>query len=176
MTQRRLVPDYILVSSDRIHDIVASLGAEVTAHCSGELLVVGVLKGSFIFLADLVRHISRPLEVDFIAVSSYHSGVVTSGTVTIRQDTRIDPKGRHVILVEDIVDSGLTIEKLTEHFLAKGARRVTVVALLTRGVRSGVLAGEALRSDTFVLGYGLDHHERYRGLPDIWSSKWIEVV
>ena len=176
MARRQLVPDRILIKADQIRDIVARLGAEVTAHQpDDELLIVGVLKGSFVFLADLVRQIDRPLEVDFITASSYNDKVTSSGVITIHQDVRIDVKGRYVVLVEDIIDSGRTIAALRAHFIAKGAKRVWVVALLTRGSQPTILTGKVLHDDTFVLGYGLDYDEKYRGLPDIWSSEWIEA-
>ncbi|KKN30769.1 hypothetical protein LCGC14_0830740 [marine sediment metagenome] len=177
MVQRRLVPNRILFSSDQIREAVGRLGSEVTPYHDHRtpLLVVGVLKGSFIFLADLVRHIRCHIEVDFIIASSYGPSTVSSGRVELRQDVRADIAGRTIILVEDIVDSGRTIARLRSHFLERGAKKVIVCALLTRGRRHEVLTGFVLESDTFVVGYGLDHHEKYRGLPEIWSSAWIEV-
>ena len=172
-----LVPDKVLISAAELREVTCSLGEEVARSCptAATLLVVGVLKGSFIFLADLVRHINRPLEVDFITCSSYGPGVVSSGHVDILQDTRINVTGRSIILVEDIVDSGRTVAKLREHFLNRGAKEVVVCALLTRGKRSDVIPGNiVLSNNMFVVGYGLDYQERYRELPAVYSSVWID--
>lgn len=136
-------------------------------------VLVGVLKGSFVFLADLVRQLDMPLEVDFITVSSYGPGRASSGDVRLIHDMTTDIAGRHVLLVEDIVDSGLTLDRLRQHLLSRGPASLRVCALLAR---RSVLATHADAIDYlgrvlppgFVVGYGLDWCEEYRYLPDIW--------
>ena len=173
---KQLVPGKVLVSAAELRRITRGLGIKVSHRCADvdTLLVVGVLKGAFMFTADLVRALTRPVEVDFITCSSYSAGAVSSGHVDILQDTRIDVAGRTILLVEDIVDSGRTMAKLREHFLNRNARRVEVCAMLTRGVRTDVLGGIALRDNTFVVGYGLDYQERYRELPALHAGVWVD--
>jgi hypoxanthine phosphoribosyltransferase len=136
-------------------------------------VVIGILKGSFVFLADLIRELNIPLEIDFITVSSYGQGQVSKGDVDLVHDIASDIKGRHVLLVEDIVDSGLTLERLRRHILGRSPASLAVCALLAR--ESIVAAhpdvvdylGRAI-PDGFVVGYGVDYGEDYRYLPDIW--------
>ena len=136
-------------------------------------VLVGVLKGSFVFLADLVRELNMPLEVDFITVSSYGKGRASSGEVRLVHDVATDIEGRHVLVVEDIVDSGLTLRELRRHLLSRSPASLRVCALLARRT---VLAsypeeidyvGRAVPAG-FVVGYGIDWGEDYRYLPDIW--------
>ena len=136
-------------------------------------VLVGVLKGAFVFLADLIRELNMPLEVDFVAVSSYGRRQVSSGEVTLVRDIATEIRDRHVLLVEDIVDSGLTLERLRQHILGRSPASLRVCALLAR--RSVLAAqpgavdylGRAI-SPGFVVGYGIDCAEDYRYLPDIW--------
>ncbi len=136
-------------------------------------LLVCVLKGAFVFLADLIRELDTPLEVDFITVSSYGSGRTSSGEVRIIQDITTDITGRHVLLVEDIVDSGLTLDRLRQHLLSRSPASLRVCALLAR---RDALADNPDIADYighavppgFVVGYGIDSGEDYRYLPDIW--------
>ena len=136
-------------------------------------LLVGVLKGAFIFLADLARKIGLPVEIDFMAVSSYGTATKTSGVVRILKDLDIDLTGRHVLIVEDILDCGLTLSYLRNSFLARRPASLAVCALLVKGGCSGPtrarLRGVPIQPD-FVVGYGLDVAERYRNLPYILRS------
>ena len=153
---------------------VRELGAEITtAYPDGELLALGLLKGSFMFLSDLVRHIHRPLGVDFIVASSYGSGTVSSGTVRLLYDPETRLEGKHILLVEDIIDSGRTLNCLMDLLNARRPKSLEVCALLNKN-----LATELRRPPQFVgfdapheflVGYGLDHAESFRHLPYIAS-------
>lgn len=137
-------------------------------------VLVGVLKGAFVFLADLIRELDMPLQVDFITVSSYGSGRASSGEVRLVQDITTDIADRHVLLVEDIVDSGLTLDRLRQHLLSRSPTSLRVCALLAR---HSVLADNPDAIDYlgravppgFVVGYGIDSGEDYRYLPDVWA-------
>jgi len=166
------MPGEILLSKERIAERVAELGHDITRDYAGEApLLVGVLKGAFVFMADLARAVDLPLEVDFMAVSSYGNATRTSGVVRIVKDLDVDLSGRHVLVVEDIIDSGLTLNYLRRNLRSRGPASLEVCALL---VRSGRQADELdLRyvgfeiPPDFVVGYGLDVAERYRNLPHI---------
>src|SRR6478672_8753475 len=160
----------ILVQPDELRQRVRDLGAEVTgAYADRDLLLVGVLKGAVFFLADLMRHIDVPCEVDFMAVSSYGSSTDTSGVVRILKDLDAPLEGRNVLIVEDIVDSGLTLQYLMRTLATRGPQSLEVCALLTKPERR--LAEVPARyvgfeiPDKFAIGYGLDYAERYRNLP-----------
>ena len=153
---------------------VAELGAEITrSYPDGELLVLGLLKGSFIFLSDLVRLINRPLQVDFLVAASYGDAMVSSGNVRLVYDPETRLEGKHILLVEDIVDSGRTLNRLMDLLAVRNPRSLEICALLHKH-----LATE-LRYDTkfigfdapheFLVGYGLDHAENFRHLPYIAS-------
>lgn len=151
---------------------VAELGQEITdAYPDGELLVLGLLKGSFIFLSDLVRHIERPLHVDFLVASSYGSGTVSSGTVKLLYDPETELEGKHILLVEDIVDSGRTLKRIMDVLAARRPRSLAICTLLDKQLSS--FAPTELRfvgfdaPPAFLVGYGLDHAENYRHLPFI---------
>ena len=158
-----------LISEEQIRDRVAELGSQITNDYAGRSpIFVGVLKGAFIFLADLVRAVDLDVDVDFIAVSSYGDATETSGVVRILMDLREDVQDRDVVLVEDIVDSGLTLEYLREHLAHRGARSVETCSLL---VREGRLRTESdikyigfELPPAFVVGYGLDAGEYGRNL------------
>ena len=162
----------VLVDADEVQQRVAQLGKEITSDFAGEPpLLVGVLKGAFMFMADLSRSIDLPVEFDFMAVSSYGSATRTSGVVRIVKDLDIDLTGRRVLIVEDIVDSGLTLSYLRKNLLARGPASLDVCALL---VKEGLQRNDPdLRytgfriPPVFVVGYGLDAAERYRNLPYI---------
>jgi hypoxanthine phosphoribosyltransferase len=160
----------ILVQPDELRQRVRDLGAEVTgAYADRDLLLVGVLKGAVFFLADLMRHIDIPCEVDFMAVSSYGSATDSSGVVRILKDLDTAIQGRHVLIVEDIVDSGLTLQYLLRSLGARGPASLEVCALLTKPERRKVelpirFVGFEI-PDRFAIGYGLDFAERYRNLP-----------
>ncbi len=159
-----------LVSEDALQARIAAIGAAITADYEGRPpLLVGVLKGACIFLSDLSRSIVLPLEIDFMAVSSYGSATTSSGVVRILKDLDIDLTGRHVLIVEDIVDSGLTLSYLRRNLLARNPASLAVCALLVKDGLQAVdldLAYEGFRiPPEFVVGYGLDVAERYRNLP-----------
>ncbi len=159
-----------VVSEGALRERIAEMGAEITADYAGRPpLLVGVLKGAFVFMSDLARAIDLPVEFDFMAVSSYGSATKTSGVVRIVKDLDLDLSGRHVLVVEDIIDSGLTLNYLRRNLLARNPASLEVCALL---VRDGRQKDELdLRyvgftiPPAFVIGYGLDVAERYRNLP-----------
>jgi hypoxanthine phosphoribosyltransferase len=160
----------ILVQPDELAHRVRELGAEISRDYAGrDLLLIGVLKGAVFFLADLMRHIDVPCEVDFMAVSSYGSSTDTSGVVRILKDLDAPLEGRHVLIVEDIVDSGLTLQYLMRTLQTRGPESLEVCALLTKPERRLVemparYVGFEI-PDKFAIGYGLDYAERYRNLP-----------
>jgi len=162
----------VVVGRDDLARRVAELGAEISADYAGRApLLVGVLKGAFVFMADLARAIDLPVEVDFMAVASYGAATKTSGVVRIVKDLDLDLSGRHVIVVEDIIDSGLTLQYLRRNLLARGPASLEVCAMLVReGQQKGNLGlryvGFSIPPD-FVIGYGLDVAERYRNLADV---------
>ena len=149
---------------------IAELGAQITRdYADDPPLLVCVLKGAFMFLSDLVRSIDLPIEVDFMAISSYGSGTQTSGIVRIVKDLEISIEGRAVIVIEDIVDSGLTLSYLLKSLQARRPRSLAICALLTKPERREVdmpirYVGFEI-PNRFAIGYGLDHAERYRNLP-----------
>ena len=160
----------ILVQPDDLSRRVRQLGLQITEDYQGrDLLLVGVLKGAVFFLSDLMRHIAVPCEVDFMAVASYGSSTDSSGVVRILKDLDVALEGRHVLIVEDIVDSGLTLQYLLRNLGARNAASIEVCALLTKPARLKVALVPRYVGfeipDRFVVGYGLDHAERYRNLP-----------
>ncbi len=169
----------ILFSKEQIQERIVELGAEIARdYADREPILVSVLKGAFIFTADLARAIDIPLEVDFMAVSSYGASTRSSGVVRIVKDLDIDLAGRHVILVEDIIDSGLTLRYLRKTLQSRNPASLTVCTLLLReGNHPEELdlryVGFRL-PPAFVIGFGLDVAERYRNLPDIAAYKGAE--
>ena len=150
---------------------VAELGREVTAAFpDGDLLVIGALKGSFVFLADLVRRIERPLQVDFLLASSYGQGTVSSGEVRLLYEPATPLTGRHILLVEDIIDSGRTLASLVDRLRSRGPRSLAICALLDKRIAPPLpevrFVGFAAPTK-FLVGYGLDHAEDFRHLPYI---------
>ena len=162
----------IVVSADELQARITELGKELTSDYAGRPpLLVGVLKGAFMFMSDLARAIDLPVEFDFMAVSSYGSATRTSGVVRILMDLDLDLSDRHVVIVEDIVDSGLTLAYLRKNLAARGPASLEVCALLVKeGLQKVDLdlryVGFRIPPD-FVVGYGLDISERYRNLPYI---------
>jgi hypoxanthine phosphoribosyltransferase len=160
----------ILVQPDDLKQKVRDLGAEISVdYAERDLLLVCVLKGAVFFLADLMRHIDIPCEVDFMAVSSYGSETDSSGVVRILKDLDRPIAGRDVLIVEDIVDSGLTLQYLLRNLGARNPASLEVCALLTKPDRRKIelptrYVGFEI-PDKFAIGYGLDHAERYRNLP-----------
>jgi hypoxanthine phosphoribosyltransferase len=166
----------VVVSEHDLRRRVRELGDEITAdYADRPPLLVGVLKGACFFLSDLARSIRLPVELDFMAVSSYGSATRTSGVVRIVKDLDLDLTGRHVLIVEDIVDSGLTLSYLRRNLAARQPSSLEVVALLVKDGLQSVrlnLAYEGFRiPPEFVVGYGLDVAERYRNLPFIATYK-----
>ncbi len=162
----------VVVSADEIAARVVELGAEISKdYAERPPLLVGVLKGAFVFLADLARAISLPAELDFMAVASYGTATKTSGVVRIVKDLDIDLTGRHVIVIEDIVDSGLTLSYLRKSLLARGPESLSICTLLKKtGQQRADFDVEYVGFEIdpeFVIGYGLDVAERYRNLPDL---------
>jgi hypoxanthine phosphoribosyltransferase len=162
----------VVVGEEELRQRVAELGATITAdYRDRPPLLVGVLKGACLFLSDLARAIDLPVELDFMAVSSYGSATRTSGVVRIVKDLDLDLTGRHVLIVEDIVDSGLTLSYLRRNLAARNPASLEVCALLIKEGLQSVdldLAYEGFRiPPEFVVGYGLDVAERYRNLPFI---------
>lgn len=162
-----------LIGEEELATRVAELGREIAADYEGRPpLLVAVLKGAFLFMGDLAREIDLPVEFDFMAVSSYGAATKTSGVVRIVKDLDIDLAGRHVLIIEDIVDSGLTLSYLRRNLMARNPASLEICALL---VREGAEEDKGLRyvgfriADDFVIGYGLDVAERYRNLRRICS-------
>ena len=163
----------VMVSAAELAEIVARLGERITADYSGlNPLMVGVLRGAFVFMADLARAIPMNVEVDFMAVSSYGHATESSGVVRIIKDLDTDITGRHVILVDEIIDSGLTMNYVRRLLTDRGASSVEVCALLIRESLSHVdtstlrYFGRTIPAD-WVVGYGLDAGQRWRNLPDV---------
>ena len=166
----------LLVASWEIDEKVRELGARITEDYRGEsLLLVGILRGAVVFLSDLMRHLELPCEIDFIEVSSYGAGTTTSGVVRILKDLREDITGRHVLIIEDIIDTGLTLAYLRRTLLARGPASLEICTLLSKPSRRQVemevkyLGFEV--PDEFVVGYGIDYAGYYRNLRDIRALK-----
>lgn len=166
----------VLISEETIQEKVQALGKQISKDYAGKkLLILGVLKGSFVFMADLIRAIDIPCEVEFMAVSSYHSGVKTSGVVKIIKDIDIDPLNFNILIVEDILDSGLTLSYLKGLLMQRGAKDIRIATLLDKPARriadiKADYTGFEV-PDEFVVGYGLDYAEKYRNLPYVGALK-----
>ena len=168
--------DHWLISRDELEKRVAELGARITEDYRGtDVLMVGILKGAVVFFSDLIRHVDIPVAIDFMAISSYGSATKSSGVVRILKDLDNAISGRHVIIVEDIVDTGKTLAFLKETLLARGAASLKICTLLDKPDRRQVeieadYFGFVIPNE-FVVGYGLDYAEKYRNLPDIGVLK-----
>lgn len=160
----------ILVSHDEITEAAKKLGAQLTKdYAEKNPILVGILKGSIPFMAELVKHIDTHIEMDFMMVSSYHGGTASSGVINIKQDVTQDIKGRHVLFVEDIIDTGQTLKNLRDMFIEREAASVKIATLLDKP-EGRVVEIEADYTcftipNEFVVGYGLDYKENYRNLP-----------
>jgi hypoxanthine phosphoribosyltransferase len=166
----------ILITQDEIQDKIATLAKQITEDYRGkDLLLVGVLKGAFVFMSDLAREIQLPIEFDFMAVSSYGSSTKTSGVVRILKDLDYEITGRHVLLVEDIIDSGLTISYLLRYLEARGPESLEICSLFWKKGEQAVPLDVRYPGfeipPVFVVGYGLDYSEKYRNLPYIGVLK-----
>jgi len=160
----------ILITPEQLQQRIAELAAQIDAdYADRELLLVGVLKGAVMVMADLARAIHLPAEMDWMAVSSYGSGTQSSGVVRILKDLDTDITGRHVLVVEDIIDSGLTLSWLVGNLASRGPASVRVCVLLRKPTAAQIKVDVAYTGfdidDAFVVGYGLDYAERYRNLP-----------
>ncbi|MEO0250539.1 MAG: hypoxanthine phosphoribosyltransferase [candidate division WOR-3 bacterium] len=162
-----------LFSHREIQKTVRRLAREISRDYKGEEIVcVCILKGSFMFTSDLIRQIKAPLIIDFIRVSSYGTGMTSRGEITVTMDLETDVSGRHVLIVEDIIDSGLTLSWIRETLLARNAKSVKIVALVDKKARRVVdvpceYVGFTIE-DGFIVGYGIDYAEKYRNLRDIY--------
>src|SRR4249920_3476405 len=159
----------VLIDSDSLRARIAELGEEISAAYAGkDLLLIGVLKGAVFFMADLMRHLTVPCEIDFMAVSSYGSQTDSSGVVRILKDLDAPIEGRHVLIVEDIIDSGLTLHYLMRNLKARNPASLEVCSLLTKPDRLRVDLSPRYVGfeipNRFAIGYGLDHAQRYRNL------------
>ena len=160
----------VLIDEESLRGRIAELGDEISADYAGrDLLLVGVLKGAVFFMADLMRHLTVPCEIDFMAISSYGTATDSSGVVRILKDLDINVEGRNVLIVEDIIDSGLTLSYLMRNLEARGPASLEVCALLTKPGRREIdvpvrYVGFEI-PNRFVIGYGLDFAERFRNLP-----------
>jgi len=162
----------VLLTEEQIHEKLAELAKQVASDYSDrEVVLVGVLKGAVMVMADFARHLPMHVSMDYMAVSSYGASTRSSGVVQIRKDLDTDITGKHVLIVEDIIDSGLTLSWLLENFASRGAESVEVLALLRKPDAMKVevdcrYVGFDIPND-FVIGYGLDYAERYRNLRDV---------
>ena len=166
----------ILVSHDEITEAAKKLGAQLTKdYARKNPILIGILKGSIPFMAELVKHIDTYIEMDFMMVSSYHGGTESSGVINIKQDVTQDIKGRHVLFVEDIIDTGQTLKNLRDMFIEREAASVKIATLLDKP-EGRVVEIEADYTcftipNEFVVGYGLDYKENYRNLPYVGVLK-----
>lgn len=162
----------VLVTEEEIHAKLDELARQVEADYAGrDLLLIGVLKGAVMVMADFARRLTREVTMDWMAVSSYGAGTKSSGVVQIRKDLDTDLTGKHVLIVEDIIDSGLTLSWLLDNFASRGAASIEILALLRKPDAAKVelhsrYVGFDIPTD-FVVGYGLDFDERYRNLRDV---------
>lgn len=166
----------ILVSTEALAARVKDLGDQISAdYADRDILMIGVLRGAVIFMADLARAISRPVAIDFIAVSSYGASTHSSGVVRIIKDLDEDVAGKHLLIVEDIIDSGLTLKYLYDNLLSRKPASVRICTLLSKPSRRKVDVPVDYNGftipDDFVVGYGLDFAEKYRNLPFVGVLK-----
>lgn len=169
--------DRLLLSQEEIAGIVKRMGAEITRDYQGkDLVLIAVLRGAVVFMGDLMRAVECPIAIDFMAVSSYGDGAKSSGIVRIVKDLDIDIKGRDVLIVEDILDSGLTLRYLMKNLSSRHPASLEVAAFLLRDIEGKQAAIEpkyigARCPEGFLVGYGLDFAERYRNLPYVGVLK-----
>jgi len=170
----------VLVSAEQIAERVAALARAIRVDVPEDLHLVAVLKGAFMFLGDLVRQLSGPVSVDFVALSSYATGTTTSGEVRLLKDLDVPLDGRHVLIIEDIVDTGLTLTYLQEILRARNPRSLRTACLLSKPSRRKTAVtvdyvGFEI-DDVFVVGYGLDYEGRYRNLPYIGTVPVVSAL
>jgi hypoxanthine phosphoribosyltransferase len=170
MEGHRLNP---LLSQEQIASIVQGLADQISEDYSGkELVLVCILKGAFMFLSDLVRHLKIPVKVDFVRLASYGSGMESSGNIEITKDIELPIEGKDVLIIEDIIDSGHTLQFLKDRITLSNPRSVKICALLDKKTRREVeMKADYLGievDDVFIVGYGIDFNENYRHLPEIY--------
>lgn len=163
----------VLISKEQIHSKVKELGARISSDYEGkDLLLICVLRGAFIFMADLVREIKIPVEIDFMLVSSYGNNTTTSGVVKILTDLDTDITGRNIIIVEDMVDTGLTLKHLKDLLLTRNPESIAICTIFDKpqrrraDIKADYVGMEI--PDEFIVGYGLDYAGNYRHLPDVF--------
>ncbi|HLR34693.1 MAG TPA: hypoxanthine phosphoribosyltransferase [Tissierellales bacterium] len=166
----------VLVSSEEIHKRVKELGQEITEDYKGkDLMLVGILKGAVIFMSELVQNINLPITMDFMAVSSYGNSSQSSGVVRIIKDLDCYIEGKDILIVEDIIDTGLTLDYLTDNLKKRGPKSVKICTLLDKPERREVKVPVDYVGfqvpDEFIVGYGIDYAEKYRNLPYISALK-----
>src|SRR5690606_22752503 len=166
----------VLVPREQIQEMVKRLGRQISEDYDGkELVLVGVLKGGFIFLADLMREITIPVDMDFISVSSYGASTRSSGVVRIIKDIDLDVVGKQVLIVEDLVDTGLTLRHLRDLFNTRGPKSVKICTAFDKPSRRKVEIEVEYKGievpDKFIVGYGLDYAGKYRNLPDVCTLR-----
>jgi len=166
----------VLVTREQIREKVKELGARISKDYEGkDLILIGVLKGAFVFLADLMREITIPVDMDLISVSSYGAATRSSGVVRIIKDVDIDITNKHVLIVEDLVDTGLTLRHLKDLFNTRGPKSVKICTAFDKPSRRKVDIEIEYKGievpDRFIVGYGLDYAGKYRNLPDVCVLK-----
>ena len=164
----------VLVSSEEIQEKIREMGERITEDYAGErILLIGILRGAVVVLSDLMRCVELPCDIDFMDISSYGSGTSSSGVVRILKDLEEDVTGRHVLIVEDIIDTGLTLSYLRRSLLTRGPASLEICTLLTKPSRRQVELDVKYVGfevpDVFVVGYGIDYDGSYRNLPEIRS-------
>lgn len=178
MSETGMIKDIesVIFSEEKLQSIVKDLGKQITEDYAGKnVMLLGVLKGSVVFMSDLMRAIDLPLRIEFMSVSSYGTGVTSSGVVRVINDINVDIKGYHIIIIEDILDSGRTLSHLVNHLSAKDPESIEICTLFDKPERreANVYAKYigAKVPDAFIVGYGLDYSEVYRNLPYIGVLK-----
>lgn len=162
----------VLLTEEEIAVRIRELGKQITEDYEGkDIVAIGILKGSVLFMSDVVRRIDVPVEIDFMEVSSYGSGTTSSGVVRILKDLNVKIEGKHILIIEDIIDTGYTLSYLLENFKTRQPRSIKICTLLDKPDRrkadvSADYTGFVI-PDEFVIGYGLDYDQRYRNLPYI---------
>lgn len=166
----------VLITEEQIKERVGEMGKQITADYKGEVpILISILKGSVAFMADLMREITVPCEIDFMAVSSYGTGTKTSGVVKIVKDLDVEIEGRQVLIIEDILDSGMTLNYISDILRSRNPKSIELCTLLDKPERREIPVNVKYTGfvvpDDFVVGYGLDFNERYRNLPFIGVLK-----
>lgn len=173
-----IMPEFIpVLTRERIEELVVGVAGKICDDYKGrDLVLVGVLKGAFIFLSDLCRHMTIPVQIDFVEASSYGAETSSSGNIKLNKDIELDIEGKNVLIVEDIVDTGLTLSYLVKHIKGFGAKTVKICALIDKRERreTDILVDYAccVVNAGFLVGYGLDYAENYRELPGIFHLKF----